>query len=66
MSVLIKRISGKILSRVIALPDKMKNEDLEITIIPVNKKRKQFSKLYTAPLKVNKITIPSRESLNER
>jgi hypothetical protein len=67
MAVLIrKKISGKILSRVLSIPSELKNEELEITIRQIKKPEKKFSKLYSSPVKVDSIIIPLREKLNDR
>jgi len=66
MSIVTKRISGKILSSIISIPQDMKNEELEITIRSLNTKGKRFSKLYSSPVKVSNIKTLSRESLYER
>lgn len=61
-----KRINGRILSGIVQIPPEMKNEELEITIRQIKRKDKKFSKLYLSPVKVDRIIIPSRESLNDR
>jgi hypothetical protein len=59
-------LSGKEVGRFISIPDEFQEIDLEITMKPVNKKKNRFAKLLMNPIKVEDISIPSKNEVNER
>jgi hypothetical protein len=59
-------LSGKEVGRFISIPDEFQEIDLEITMKPVNKKKNRFAKLLMNPIKVEDISIPSKNEINER
>jgi hypothetical protein len=61
-----QKINSKILAKFFKLPDELKDKDLEVIIKPVTKRRKKFAKIYSTPIKVRNIRIPSRSERNER
>jgi hypothetical protein len=59
-------VSGKEMSRFINLPDEFQEGDLKVVIRPIKKKKDRFAKLFLNPIRVNKITIPSKDEIHER
>jgi|GEM_PF-1111929 hypothetical protein len=59
-------LSGKEVGRFISIPDEFQEIDLEITMKPVNKKKNRFAKLLMNPIKVEDISIPTKNEINER
>jgi hypothetical protein len=59
-------LSGKEVGRFISIPDEFQEIDLEITMKPVNKKKNRFAKLLMNPIKVEDISIPAKNEINER
>ena len=59
-------LSGKEVGRFISIPDEFREIDLEITMKPVNKKKNRFAKLLMNPIKVEDISIPAKNEINER
>ncbi|MCX5842574.1 MAG: hypothetical protein NT022_02280 [Deltaproteobacteria bacterium] len=59
-------VSGKEMSRFINLPDEFQEVDLKVVIRPIKKKKDRFAKLFLNPIRVNKITIPSKDEIHER
>ncbi len=59
-------LSGKEVGRFISIPDEFREIDLEITMKPVNKKKNRFAKLLMNPIKVEDISIPTKNEINER
>ena len=59
-------VSGKEISRFMPLPDEFKESELKVVIRPVRKKRDRFADLFLNPIKVEKITIPSKDEIHER
>ena len=58
--------SGKEVSKVIDLPDELKESELKVVIVPLRKKRDRFAELFLNPIKVEKIHIPSKDEIHER
>ncbi len=59
-------VSGKEMSRFIKLPDEFQEGDLKVVISPIKKKKDRFEKLFMNPIRVQKITIPSKDEIHER
>jgi len=66
MPVVSRTINGKKLSKLIQIPSNMKDKELEITIRPVGRKSPDIRKLYTRPIKVDTLIIPTRDERNAR
>ncbi len=61
-----QKIKGDKLSKFINIPDDLKNKELEIIVQSISKPNNKFSKIYSSPVKVRMIDIPSRKDRNER
>jgi hypothetical protein len=59
-------VSGKEIGRVINLPDEFKEAELKVVVRPIKKKPDRFAKLFLNPIRVEKITIPSKDEIHER
>lgn len=59
-------VSGKEMGRFINLPDEFQEVDLKVVIRPIKKKKDRFATLFLNPIKVHKITIPSKDEIHER
>lgn len=62
-------VRGKTIERLVDMPKEFRGLDLRLTLTPVTtgkKKKERFSKLYSKPVKVSNICIPSKEEINER
>jgi len=59
-------LSGKEVGRFISIPDEFQEIDLEVTVKPVNRKKNRFAKLVMNPIKVENISIPTKNEINER
>lgn len=69
-----KIINSDKLKRVIDIPEELKDQKVELIVLPLMgeeksvsaKKGKRFLNLLSKPVKVKKILIPSREEMHER
>lgn len=69
-----KIINSDKLKTVIDIPDELKDQKVELIVLPLMgeeknvsaKKGKRFLNLLSKPVKVKKILIPSREEIHER
>lgn len=69
-----KIINSDKLKTVIDIPDELKDQKVEVIVLPLIiekkrvsvKKEKRFLKLFSNPVKVKKLLIPSREEMHER
>lgn len=59
-------LSGKEVGRFISIPDEFQEIDLEVTLKPVSRKKNRFAKLLMNPIKVDNISIPTKNEINER
>ena len=59
-------VSGREMSKFIKLPDEFRENDLKVVVRPVRKKKERFSGLFMNPVRVAKISIPSRDNIHER
>ncbi len=59
-------LSGKEVGRFISIPDEFQEIDLEVTLKPVSRKKNRFAKLLMNPIKVENISIPTKNEINER
>jgi len=59
-------VSGKEMSKFIQIPDEFRESELKVVVRPVQKKKERFSGLFMNPVRVKKISIPSRDEINER
>jgi hypothetical protein len=59
-------VSGREMSKFIKIPDEFLEAELNVVIRPVRKKKDRFAGLFMNPVRVTKITIPSRDEINER
>lgn len=66
MPTITQTINGKKLSKLIHIPSSMKDKELEITIRPVRRKSLNMGRLYSNPIKVDTLVIPTREERNAR
>jgi hypothetical protein len=59
-------VSGREISKIIKIPDEFKESELKVVVRPVQKKKDRFSRLFMKPVRVSRISIPSRDEINER
>jgi len=59
-------VSGKEMIKFIQIPDEFRESDLRIVVRPVRKKKERFAGLFLNPVRMTKISIPSRDEINER
>lgn len=59
-------VSGKEVSKFIRIPDELKETELTVVVRPVRKKKERFAGLFMNPVRVKKISIPSRDEIHER
>jgi hypothetical protein len=59
-------ISGKDMGKFIQIPDEFREADLKVVVRPVRKKKERFAELFINPVRVNKISIPSRDEIHEQ
>lgn len=58
-------VSGKEVSKFIRIPDEFKETELKVVVRPVRKKDR-FAGLFINPVRVKRISIPSRDAIHER
>ena len=59
-------VSGKEVSKFIRIPDEFKEMELEVVLRPVRKNKERFAGLFMNPVRVKRISIPSRDEIHER
>ena len=59
-------VSGREMSKFIEIPDDFRETELKISIRPIRKKKERFAGVFMNPLRVAKISIPSRSDMHER
>jgi hypothetical protein len=59
-------LSGKEVGKFISIPDEFREIDLEVTLKPAIRKKNRFAKLLMNPIKVENISIPTKNEINER
>ena len=59
-------VSGKEVSKFIRIPDEFKETELKVVVRPVRKKKERFAGLFMNPVRVKRISIPSRDEIHER
>ena len=59
-------VSGKEISKFIKIPDEFRETELKVVMRPVRKKKERFAGLFMNPVRVTKISIPSRDEIHER
>jgi hypothetical protein len=59
-------VSGREMSKFMQIPDEFRESDLRVVVRPVRKKKERFAGLFLNPVRVTKISIPSRDEINER
>ena len=59
-------VSGKEMSKFIQIPDEFKETELKVVMRPVRKKKERFAGLFMNPVRVKKISIPSKDEIHER
>jgi len=59
-------VSGSEMSKFIQIPDEFRETELKVVVRPVQKKKERFAGLFMNPVRVTKISIPSRSDMHER
>ncbi len=59
-------VSGKEIGKFIEIPDEFRETDLKVVMRPVRKKKERFASLFTNPIRVTRIYIPSKDEIHER
>ena len=59
-------VSGKEVSKFIRIPEEFKDTELKVVVRPVRKKKDRFAGLFMNPVRVKRISIPSRDEIHER
>jgi hypothetical protein len=59
-------VSGREISKFIKIPDEFRETELKVVVRPVRKKKERFVGLFMNPVRVTKISIPSRDEIHER
>jgi hypothetical protein len=59
-------VSGREMSKFIKIPDEFREKELKVVVRPLRKKKDRFARLFMNPIRVTKISIPSRDEINER
>lgn len=59
-------VSGREMSKFIHIPDEFRETELKVVVRPVQKKKERFAGLFMNPVRVTKISIPSRDEIHER
>ncbi|MDX9823018.1 MAG: hypothetical protein RBT20_13865 [Syntrophales bacterium] len=59
-------VSGKEMSKFLKIPDEFREAELKVVVRPVKKKKDRFAGLFMNPVRVKRISIPSRDEINER
>ena len=59
-------VSGKEMCKFIQIPDEFKETELKVVMRPVRKEKERFAGLFMNPVRVKKISIPSKDEIHER
>jgi len=59
-------VSGSEMSKFIKIPAEFRETELKVVMRPVRKKKERFAGLFMNPVRVTKISIPSRDEIHER
>ena len=59
-------LSGKEIGKFIEIPDEFREADLKVVMRPVRKKKERFADLFMNPVRVTKISVPSKDEIHER
>ena len=59
-------VSGRGISKFIQIPDEFRETEMKVVMRPVRKKKERFAGLFMNPVRVTKISIPSRDEIHER
>lgn len=59
-------VSGKEVSKFIRIPDEFKEIELKVVVRPARKKTERFAALFMNPVRVKRISIPSRDEIHNR
>ena len=54
------------MSKFIKIPDEFKDTDLKVVMRPLRKKKERFAGLFMNPVRVTKISIPSKDEIHKR
>jgi len=57
-------VSGKEMSKFLKIPDEFREAELKVVVRPVKKKKDRFAGLFMNPVRVKRISIPSRDEIN--
>jgi hypothetical protein len=59
-------VSGRAMSKSIEIPDEFRNTEPKVVVRPVRKKKERFAGVFMNPIRVTKISIPSRDDIHKR
>jgi len=59
-------VSGRAMSKSIEIPDEFRNTEPKVVVRPVRKKKERFAGVFMNPVRVTKISIPSRDEIHKR
>jgi hypothetical protein len=59
-------VSGRAMSKSIEIPDEFRNIKPKVVVRPVRRKKERFAGVFMNPVRVAKISIPSRGDTHER
>jgi len=54
-------VSGREMRKFIQIPDEFREAELKIVVRPVQKKKERFAGLFMNPVRVTKISIPTKD-----
>jgi hypothetical protein len=57
-------VSGRAMSKSIEIPDEFRNTEPKVVVRPVRKKKERFAGVFMNPVRVTKISIPSRNDIH--
>jgi hypothetical protein len=57
-------VSGRAMSKSIEIPDEFRNTEPKVVVRPVRKKKERFAGVFMNPVRVTKISIPSRDDIH--
>jgi hypothetical protein len=56
-------VSGRDMSKFIKIPEEFQETELTVVVRPLRKKKDRFAGLFMNPVRVTKISIPSRDEI---
>ena len=59
-------VSGREISKFIQIPDEFRETELKVSIRPIRKMKERFAGVFMNPVRVTKISIPSRDEIHEQ